>query len=229
MWERHVESSWLSPIDAYCERVDPSFWAEPLNAVTNLAFLIAALAALFYWTRRGKGDPASLVLIAFVVAIGIGSFLYHTVPNGITVLADVIPIALFIYVYFFFAMRRFLSLSVLVSLLITIAFLIASFAIAGMLPPGFLNGSGPYLPTWTAILLVGLIVLRIDPVTGRRLLLACLVLAVSLTFRSIDMAICPAVPIGSHMMWHILNGVMFYIVLTAMIDATGRGRAAEAP
>ena len=224
-----MDSSWFSPIDAYCERIDPSFWAEPLNAITNLAFLIAAYATFRYWTRRGEGDPAALVLIVFVVAIGIGSFLYHTVPNRITVLADVIPIALFIYFYFFLAMRRFLSLSVLLSLLLTIAFLVVSFAIGGVLPPGFLNGSGPYLPTWAAILLVGLIVLRIDPATGKRLLLACFVLAVSLTFRSIDMAICPVLPIGSHMMWHILNGVMFYIVLTAMIDATARRRASAAP
>lgn len=30
----------------YCERAqDPSFWAEPLNAVSNAAFLIAAFVA----------------------------------------------------------------------------------------------------------------------------------------------------------------------------------------
>ena len=30
----------------YCERgQDPSFWAEPLNAVTNAAFILAAIAA----------------------------------------------------------------------------------------------------------------------------------------------------------------------------------------
>ena len=30
----------------YCERgQDPSFWAEPLNAVSNAAFIIAALVA----------------------------------------------------------------------------------------------------------------------------------------------------------------------------------------
>ena len=28
-------------IDAYCERTDPSYWSEPVNAVTNAAFLIA--------------------------------------------------------------------------------------------------------------------------------------------------------------------------------------------
>ena len=28
--------------DGYCERVDLTYWAEPVNAITNAAFLIAA-------------------------------------------------------------------------------------------------------------------------------------------------------------------------------------------
>ena len=32
-------------IDLYCERLSPGIWAEPINALTNLAFLVAAFAA----------------------------------------------------------------------------------------------------------------------------------------------------------------------------------------
>ena len=46
---------WTAQIDGYCERLGPGFWAEPLNALTNLAFLIAALVM---WRRtRGQGMP----------------------------------------------------------------------------------------------------------------------------------------------------------------------------
>ena len=38
------------PVDDYCERLGPGLWAEPLNLVTNLAFLIAAIL----W-RRCRG------------------------------------------------------------------------------------------------------------------------------------------------------------------------------
>jgi len=31
-------------MDGYCERVGPGLWAEPLNAVSNAAFLIGAAA-----------------------------------------------------------------------------------------------------------------------------------------------------------------------------------------
>ena len=33
-------------IDAYCERTDASYWSEPVNAVTNAAFLIGRLFML---------------------------------------------------------------------------------------------------------------------------------------------------------------------------------------
>ena len=33
----------MQAIDGYCERTGPEYWSEPVNAVTNAAFLIAAL------------------------------------------------------------------------------------------------------------------------------------------------------------------------------------------
>ncbi len=32
---------WFEPVMAYCERTGPDFWAEPLNAASNVAFLAA--------------------------------------------------------------------------------------------------------------------------------------------------------------------------------------------
>jgi hypothetical protein len=37
-------------ITDYCERVDDTFWAEPVNAITNLVFLFVAMAiGSFLW------------------------------------------------------------------------------------------------------------------------------------------------------------------------------------
>jgi hypothetical protein len=82
---------WSIPIDLYCERVSPSFWAEPVNAVSNLAFLIAAIAAFDLWRRAGKSDRAILALVA------VGSFAFHTLATRGAMWLDVIPIGLFIY------------------------------------------------------------------------------------------------------------------------------------
>jgi uncharacterized membrane protein YfcA len=99
---------WSTPIDQYCERIDASFWSEPANALTNIAFLIAAAVAFASWRRAGGRDWPALALIAVVVVVGLGSFIFHTVATRGARLADIIPIAVFIYGYLLLALRRFL-------------------------------------------------------------------------------------------------------------------------
>src|SRR6056297_2093812 len=57
---------WTRHIDGYCERLDPGYWAEPINAVTNAAFL---LVALIMWRRLGDASlPLALVLVYIYAA-----------------------------------------------------------------------------------------------------------------------------------------------------------------
>jgi hypothetical protein len=214
-----MDGKWTTPIDIYCERLDAGFWAEPINALTNAAFLIAAVAAYVRWRRGSSDDWPALVLIGVLTAIGIGSFLFHTFANRWSVLTDVIPITIFIYVYFFFGMRRFFGFGMLVSLGITIAFLVISIAIDAVLPAGFLNGSGSYLPAIAAILIVGALLLGRRPALARTVLLGGAILVVSITARSIDMAVCAAFPLGTHFIWHTLNAVTLYILLVALMTS----------
>lgn len=37
----------------YCERASQAFWAEPMNALSNGAFILAAIAGLLLYRRRG--------------------------------------------------------------------------------------------------------------------------------------------------------------------------------
>ena len=97
----------------YCERTSAAFWAEPLNAVTNGAFIVAAVAGIVLISRRPPHER-SLWHAFFVlnfIAIGIGSFLFHTIPGKGTELADVGPIGLFMLTYLVYAIRRFAGAS----------------------------------------------------------------------------------------------------------------------
>src|SRR6478752_3010223 len=130
----------------YCERLDGSFWAEPFNAATNAAFLAAALVAFWLWRRQGVRDRSVLALILMVFAIGVGSFLFHTKPNRWTVAADVLPIQLFAFGYFAFALRRFFGASKRVTAAGTLAFfglaLALSWAGRALLPPTMAGSAG---------------------------------------------------------------------------------------
>ena len=244
-------AGWHTAIDIYCERVDPSFWAEPLNAVSNGAFVVAAVFVGWRILSHRPLDRPALFFAVLIGVIGIGSFLFHTFATRWSAVADVVPIMLFIHGFLFLAMRRFFGLGILASLLIAVVFFVLSGAFAASLPDGFLNGSGSYLPALAALIVIGL-VLRVRANHAERwlaspktriyetavdeeearasrvirpraaalfLLLAGLVFAVSVTFRSVDMAVCDALPIGVHYMWHVLNAV----VLGLAVEATRRG------
>jgi hypothetical protein len=205
--------NWSQPIDLYCERTDPSFWAEPVNAVTNVSFLIAALVAFLQWRRTDARDWPTAMLIALTAAIGVGSFIFHTVATRGAALFDTVPIAIFIYGYLFFALRRYLGLTLVASLAWLTAFVAFSYAEIAIVPRGTLNGSHTYLPAVCVTLLLGWMTRQ--QTTGRLLIAAAATLALSLTFRSIDADICGAFPLGSHFLWHSLNGAALYLLLRA--------------
>lgn len=46
---------WTQAIDIYCERTDADFWSEPINALSNAAFMVVGLFALRR-ARAGGGD-----------------------------------------------------------------------------------------------------------------------------------------------------------------------------
>jgi len=218
---------WNRFIDIYCERTGPGFLDEPVNAVTNIAFVLAAIALAARLQRAGGAgrDTALVGLTVLVAIIGVGSALFHSFATRWAQLADVIPISLFIYGYFLYAMRRYLSLGWLAATAATLAFLIAAFSFAAALPRGFLNGSGGYLPALAAMLVIA-VVLR-----GRRhgasagLFAAAAVFALSVMLRSIDQAVCPAFPLGTHFAWHILNAGVLYMLVATAIACSGRRHA----
>jgi len=207
--------AWSEPLSLYCERTDASFWAEPVNALTNLAFLLAAAAAYAAWPRSEARDPFGLALIGVTVAIGLGSFAFHTLATRGAVWLDVIPIAVFVYGYLWFALRRIFRLAAGPALAILAAFAITSQAFTHALPAGALNGSGEYLPPLAALMAVGL---ATRPIAQRRLILnAGAIFTCSLFLRMVDREACVVFPLGTHFLWHLLNAAVLYLLLRSAI------------
>ncbi len=207
-------------VDIYCERLSPAFWAEPINAVTNAAFLVAALVAFGLWRRKTPDDWIGLALIGIVFVIGIGSFLFHTFATRWAGLADVIPILVFILFYLLIALRRFLELHWVICISIVIGFLVLGPMVGEVWEP-LIGGSASYLPALLAIYVVGLFYLRKNGPLARQVLLAGMVFTLSLTFRAIDEPLCNSVTFGTHFLWHILNSLVLYLLLRVLIRHRG--------
>jgi hypothetical protein len=212
-------------INLYCERVGPGLLAEPINALSNLAFFIAAWAA---WSlaRRSSVVTAELGwLLALTLAIGTGSTLFHTFSTGWARVLDEVPILLFQLWFVWIYARRVMTQPRTIAALLIAAYLGAAFFSRQF--PHLLNGSLIYAPA--LILLSGLGLYHfLQGKPERWLLLATAgVFVVSVTCRSVDKAVCDIIPIGTHFLWHVLNGVVLYLSMRAFI--VGRDAALHSP
>lgn len=213
-------------IYGYCERGflpgsgADGFWAEPFNAVTNGSFIFAALLALVMalQARRLDGPVAWLTGITF--AVGVGSFLFHTYATVWAAILDTTPIMLFILSYFAIAMNRYAGLNWGKSALAVLIFLgamIGASYVLRILLFDLIGGSVSYIPALLALLAVGVWLTRRDHAAGTWLIAAALIFALSLTFRAIDRPLCAHFLMGTHWLWHMLNGVVLGTLLIALI------------
>ena len=229
---------WTQAVDIYCERTTARFWAEPVNALTNAGFVLAAAWGAVEARRRALTQPVLWLLVALAGAIGVGSFLFHTYANGWSALADTGPIWLFVAVYILAAMRWIGGMAPRRVAWVSGFFVAAGALIAvlasseGAAPkaaaPDPLNGSGQYAPALIALLVFSVIVgLRRHPyrhwlwgATGA--------FVVSLAFRTLDRDICASFPLGTHFIWHLMNAAMIAALLQLMIRVMGDARVAPA-
>lgn len=203
-------------IDIYCERLSPDFWAEPVNALTNGAFFIAAFMAMVLARRENALDTRSGLLIGLVFAMGVGSTLFHTFGVVWAMLADVLPILIYQICFIILYTRFIIGWNVYRVVAVLAAFFV-TMAIAMQLPREWLNGSLEYAPALLFVAAFGLYHLKNAQRERAGLLLAAGVFTLSVTFRSVDAALCEAFPLGTHFMWHCLNGVVLYLTTRAFI------------
>src|ERR671916_1835779 len=114
-------------MDAYCERVGMGILAEPLNAFSNVSFLLAAWAAWVLDRRVGALSAGVRALILLGASVGIGSILWHTYPNMLTLILDIVPILIFICWFIWLYTRNVIGMRSLFAVACAAAFLLATF------------------------------------------------------------------------------------------------------
>lgn len=210
-------------MDLYCERLGPGLWAEPLNAVTNLAFLIAAVVALRMTDRNTPVSVRTLPVLLFLV--GLASLSFHTFATRTTAALDSGSIAVFTHFYAACYLRWFWGLRWRLAWLGVPALLV--FSVVGAMVVGG-GGQGAYLVSLIALLILAA-ALHWRPGTEpqrRQLLTAAAVFAVSLTLRGLDNPLCAQWSPGTHFLWHVLNAVVLFLLTAALIS---RERATRGP
>ena len=215
--------------DEYCERVGFSLLAEPLNAISNFSFIIAAWAAWVLAKRTGTLTTPVKVLIALAGATGVGSMFWHTFATSWALYLDIVPIGLFMMAFLWFYTLNvmgkcpgFAALSV--GALVLSAVLVKPIGDA-------VHGAPSYLPGLLAVLVLGLYHAIQRKPSRFTLLAAAGAYFSALFFRTIDLELCHYMTIGTHWIWHSLIGLVTYLAMRSFILSLGpnldAGRAAE--
>ena len=197
-------------IDLYCERTGPGLWAEPLNTLSNLAF-IAAGVLLWLRARPEHGETllTARVVPLLICAVGAGSLSFHLFATVWGAILDSAFILIFAAV-FLYAFVRDVSGAGAQAALGAAGALVLAALLATRLPDPGLNGSQAYAPMLLGLAALAAHARRRRPAHARGLLAATLLFGVSLAFRTADAAVCAAVPTGTHVVWHLLNALLLY-------------------
>jgi hypothetical protein len=210
-------------IDIYCERTGPGLLAEPANALTNVAFFLAA-ALLWRMARRSdQASPSILLLLGLVIAIGIGSSLFHTFATTWARVLDELPILLFQLAFVWLYARRVVALGRLAAGALLLAFLAG--ALYARQFPHLLNGSLIYAPALVLVGALGVFHYATRQAARAGLALAAAVLALAVGLRTLDAASCERFALGTHFLWHLLVAAVIYLCTSALLAALESAQA----
>lgn len=209
-------------LDLYCERIEPGPFEEPLNTLSNGFFFVAAWFAYRHCRDAGVWTPGNRVLVLLLITIGAGSSAFHAFANRPTLLMDVIPIGLFQLAYLGLYARSLVTRSWprLIGLYLLFGLMIWAFAQS----PVRLNGSVAY---FAPLLMLMVLAVSRSPRHGgldSALLVTIGLFGLSLLFRSIDNAVCSAVTVGTHFLWHAITGLVLYRLIMHRALPGGRQR-----
>jgi len=201
-------STWFDSVDIYCERLDASFWAEPINAISNLSFIVAGL---LLWRLK---SPRATVMAILLILIGLGSFSFHTYANRLTGLFDVLAIALYLVAFAFLIPKQWSKSSIWIqlgSVLVLIICIVLTQLLISTLKPTFpWLPPGMYLGAWLTLIIYALVTQSSNSQAARFLWLAIIIFPFSLMSRQLDIPLCDFTG-GSHWLWHLINGLTSYL------------------
>jgi len=207
-------------IDLYCERLGPEFWSEPVNALTNAAFLISGYLIFRLADKQQPAYIPALLLAAISIAIGIGSFVFHTLATATSRWLDIIPILLFQLTFIWFYTTKLIDISKIKATVLLILYLAVALYCRQF--PQILNGSLIYAPALSIMLCIAIWHYSRSLPHRTILFWGCGIFALSITCRTIDSQVCDALPLGTHFLWHLFNGVVVYLCAQALVGSINR-------
>jgi hypothetical protein len=203
----------VTHIGYYCGRFGPGWWGEPLNSLSNAAFVFGAIAAFWFWRARPDRDRWQLPLFALAASIGLGSFVFHSHPTPATLVVDLVPIQVFGLAALAYVGVRYVGLGAGRTVALLIAFFVVRQVWIRSVNPGLLGGGITHVPAVVLLFGFAVVLKRRRAALANFLLLACAAYVAALWVRSWDLPLCATIPIGLHWVWHLLTATAATLII----------------
>lgn len=211
----------------YCETAHP--WmgiAEPVNFFTNALILLAALCATLRILRDKPDHAAGLwLLVVLLYATGVGSALWHGLRTHWALRLDSLSGLFFLLALVgLWAGQLWGRLAGWLSVIGFVALAAALLWLSLRLMGGVATALRPvmFVPFFAGVVAVGAVLIRASFRRAGRgaawlgtLTVLCGVAAA--TARSLDIEVCPVLPIGSHFLWHGFLALAAYLGIRALM------------
>lgn len=208
----------------YCETLSAqtaAFPIEPMNTISNGVIVMFGLLGLYLTVKRAPRAVDLYVLCTLLIVTGVGSGIWHGLRDREALFFEVQSGLFFLFAMMFFWARRLWSY---LGAAIFLGVFFAGFAYSREYWNSTIFGFA--VQRWVAIapivVLAGIALLTQTYMRSKRATLyggvALTSAIVALSFRTMDMSVCPMIPFGTHFLWHsFLSGAGFLGIL-ALID-----------
>ena len=182
----------------YCERTGQDLWAEPLNALTSLAWVVAALAALALCRSRRTAASGRIwdmrLLIGSAALAGVASLWWHTAPGPWSGRLDAVGLHAFLNLYLVMYLGRVVGVGSFGQVLALVVYQAGILATLALYPPLSLNGAVLYLPAVGVMALLSVLARALRKDGAGTLTAAAALFGGAVALHAVDLSLCLSLP-----------------------------------
>ena len=201
------------PDHSYCETAAGSI-AEPFNALSCLAYWVAAIAI---WNQRdNESSDFHQVAAVILFVLGVSGMVWHGTLDRLAFGFDIVAIYMMMALVVTMLCNNILRWPLWASMIAVVALIFLSAWLRDSAIPFLPQQGGAFLPALLFLAIVALLIQSKYEQATVYLLAGAYSLFFGLAFRSVDLYWCLELPIGTHFLWHIFVAIFMVYVTKAL-------------
>lgn len=218
IWYSHV----MNPLGlTYCEPIADALIAQPWNTYSNALFFVFAfmLYQRYQLMSTQEQTPLLQTLCLSPILIGMGSTVWHATMIGWTLSIDVASIGVFAALFIIYGMRHILQKTWWMTVGAIVAVVVLGAVTTRLTVDMIPQKSGGFIPLALIILGIGGALTAKKHSSAGYYYAAGFAMLCAALFRVSDEAMCTAIPMGTHWLWHVLTAITAYLMIIPFVKA----------